>query len=39
MDLPRNRFKAGLAAAQAIGAEIPWRIDAEGTARAAEAAE
>ena len=32
-------LKAGLAAAQAIGAEIPWRIDAEGTARAAEAAE
>ncbi|WP_029059690.1 NAD(P)/FAD-dependent oxidoreductase [Stappia stellulata] len=32
-------LKAGLAAAEAIGAEIPWRIDADGTARAAEAAE
>ena len=32
-------LKAGLAAAEAIGCDIPWRVDARGVAQAAEAAE
>lgn len=32
-------LRSGLAAAEAIGAQVPWRVDAQGIARSAEAAE